>query len=88
MKQNFCSEDCKCFCMLQNSVGLSYLPVLLVCRMDDVQLCKEITRLKKELQKLVSVPGEIWESPDFFFYCTVVKVPSTLPLLRLQIKKH
>ncbi|KAM4603391.1 bMERB domain-containing protein 1 [Polymixia lowei] len=24
--------------------------------MDDIQLCKEITRLKKELQKLVSVP--------------------------------
>ena len=27
-------------------------------RMDDIQLCKEITRLKQELQKLVSVPGE------------------------------
>lgn len=26
--------------------------------MDDIQLCKEITRLKKELQKLVSIPGE------------------------------
>ncbi|KAF7214284.1 hypothetical protein G4P62_017827, partial [Nothobranchius furzeri] len=25
-------------------------------RMDDIQLCKEITRLKKELQKLVSIP--------------------------------
>uniref|UniRef100_A0A673WEB4 Zgc:171844 n=1 Tax=Salmo trutta TaxID=8032 RepID=A0A673WEB4_SALTR len=25
--------------------------------MDDIQLCKEITRLKKELQKLVSVSG-------------------------------
>ncbi|CAB1342010.1 unnamed protein product, partial [Coregonus sp. 'balchen'] len=24
-------------------------------KMDDIQLCKEITRLKKELQKLVSV---------------------------------
>ncbi|KAK6478190.1 bMERB domain-containing protein 1-like [Huso huso] len=24
--------------------------------MDDIQLCKEITRLKKELQKLVSIP--------------------------------
>ncbi|XP_019906796.2 bMERB domain-containing protein 1 isoform X2 [Esox lucius] len=24
--------------------------------MDDIQLCKEITRLKKQLQKLVSVP--------------------------------
>uniref|UniRef100_A0A672QKK2 Phosphoinositide-3-kinase, regulatory subunit 6a n=1 Tax=Sinocyclocheilus grahami TaxID=75366 RepID=A0A672QKK2_SINGR len=30
--------------------------------MDDIQLCKEITRLKKELQKLLSIPGEIWES--------------------------
>lgn len=31
--------------------------------MDDIQLCKEITRLKKELQKLVSIPGmfsKIW----------------------------
>ncbi|KAK0132422.1 hypothetical protein N1851_032727 [Merluccius polli] len=26
--------------------------------MDDIQLCKEITRLKKELQKLVSVPDQ------------------------------
>uniref|UniRef100_A0A8C9W214 Phosphoinositide-3-kinase, regulatory subunit 6a n=1 Tax=Scleropages formosus TaxID=113540 RepID=A0A8C9W214_SCLFO len=26
--------------------------------MDDIQLCKEITRLKKELQKLVSVPDK------------------------------
>lgn len=26
-------------------------------RMDDIQLCKEITRLKKELHKLVSIPG-------------------------------
>ncbi|KAK6479677.1 bMERB domain-containing protein 1-like [Huso huso] len=26
--------------------------------MDDIQLCKEITRLKKELQKLVSIPGK------------------------------
>ncbi|XDV13620.1 hypothetical protein PO909_001996 [Leuciscus waleckii] len=25
--------------------------------MDDIQLCKEITRLKKELQKLVSIPA-------------------------------
>uniref|UniRef100_A0A674MJ79 Phosphoinositide-3-kinase, regulatory subunit 6a n=1 Tax=Takifugu rubripes TaxID=31033 RepID=A0A674MJ79_TAKRU len=25
--------------------------------MDDIQLCKEITRLKKELHKLVSLPG-------------------------------
>lgn len=30
---------------------------LWVCRMDDIQLCKEITRLKKELHKLVSIPG-------------------------------
>ncbi|XP_041851576.1 bMERB domain-containing protein 1 isoform X4 [Melanotaenia boesemani] len=26
--------------------------------MDDIQLCKEITRLKQELQKLVSVPDQ------------------------------
>ncbi|KAG7216176.1 hypothetical protein INR49_029024 [Caranx melampygus] len=26
--------------------------------MDDIQLCKEITRLKKELQKLVSIPDK------------------------------
>uniref|UniRef100_A0A672GXL9 Zgc:171844 n=1 Tax=Salarias fasciatus TaxID=181472 RepID=A0A672GXL9_SALFA len=26
--------------------------------MDDIQLCKEITRLKQELQKLVSVPDK------------------------------
>ncbi|MGH0167578.1 UNVERIFIED_CONTAM: hypothetical protein FKN15_068117 [Acipenser sinensis] len=31
--------------------------------MDDIQLCKEITRLKKELQKLVSIPGK-WEYRD------------------------
>lgn len=30
---------------------------LCLCRMDDIQLCKEITRLKTELHKLVSVPG-------------------------------
>lgn len=30
-----------------------------LCRMDDIQLCKEITRLKKELHKLVSIPGRI-----------------------------
>uniref|UniRef100_A0A8C6LSW8 BMERB domain-containing protein n=1 Tax=Nothobranchius furzeri TaxID=105023 RepID=A0A8C6LSW8_NOTFU len=28
----------------------------IVFLMDDIQLCKEITRLKKELQKLVSIP--------------------------------
>uniref|UniRef100_A0A3P8UXR6 Phosphoinositide-3-kinase, regulatory subunit 6a n=1 Tax=Cynoglossus semilaevis TaxID=244447 RepID=A0A3P8UXR6_CYNSE len=27
--------------------------------MDDIQLCKEITRLKKELQKLVSIPEKL-----------------------------
>uniref|UniRef100_A0AAQ4RQM7 BMERB domain-containing protein n=1 Tax=Gasterosteus aculeatus aculeatus TaxID=481459 RepID=A0AAQ4RQM7_GASAC len=27
--------------------------------MDDIQLCKEITRLKKELQKLVSIPESV-----------------------------
>ncbi|XP_015211428.1 bMERB domain-containing protein 1-like [Lepisosteus oculatus] len=26
--------------------------------MDDIQLCKEITRLKKELQKIVSIPDK------------------------------
>ncbi|MCI4385152.1 hypothetical protein PGIGA_G00047010 [Pangasianodon gigas] len=32
--------------------------------MDDIQLCKEITRLKKELQKLVSVPDKDKSSED------------------------
>ncbi|XP_067115790.1 bMERB domain-containing protein 1 [Osmerus mordax] len=32
--------------------------------MDDIQLCKEITRLKKELQKLVSVPDNDKSSED------------------------
>lgn len=27
-------------------------------RMDDIQLCKEISRLKTELQKLLSLPGK------------------------------
>lgn len=27
--------------------------------MDDIQLCREITRLKTELQKLVSIPGKL-----------------------------
>lgn len=31
--------------------------LLCLCRMDDIQLCKEITRLKKDLHKLVSIPG-------------------------------
>lgn len=26
--------------------------------MDDIQLCKEISRLKKELQKLIALPGK------------------------------
>uniref|UniRef100_A0A3Q4I8P4 Zgc:171844 n=1 Tax=Neolamprologus brichardi TaxID=32507 RepID=A0A3Q4I8P4_NEOBR len=30
--------------------------------MDDIQLCKEITRLKQELQKLVSIPGKLKSS--------------------------
>ncbi|XP_029012794.1 bMERB domain-containing protein 1-like [Betta splendens] len=32
--------------------------------MDDIQLCKEITRLKKELHKLVSVPDKDKSSDD------------------------
>ncbi|XP_078510792.1 bMERB domain-containing protein 1-like [Lissotriton helveticus] len=32
--------------------------------MDDIQLCKEITRLKKELQKLVSVPEKDKSAED------------------------
>ncbi|XP_053466390.1 bMERB domain-containing protein 1 isoform X2 [Ictalurus furcatus] len=32
--------------------------------MDDIQLCKEITRLKKELQKLVSIPDKDKSSED------------------------
>lgn len=30
---------------------------LCLCRMDDIQLCKEISRLKKELQQLIALPG-------------------------------
>ncbi|XP_047435239.1 bMERB domain-containing protein 1-like isoform X6 [Mugil cephalus] len=33
-------------------------------RMDDIQLCKEITRLKKELHKLVSVPDNDKSNED------------------------
>ncbi|XP_052346314.1 bMERB domain-containing protein 1-like isoform X1 [Oncorhynchus keta] len=33
-------------------------------RMDDIQLCKEITRLKKELQKLVSIPDNDKSNED------------------------
>uniref|UniRef100_A0A3B5B7S3 Phosphoinositide-3-kinase, regulatory subunit 6a n=1 Tax=Stegastes partitus TaxID=144197 RepID=A0A3B5B7S3_9TELE len=32
--------------------------------MDDIQLCKEITRLKKELHKLVSVPDNDKSNDD------------------------
>ncbi|XP_026069667.1 uncharacterized protein C16orf45-like [Carassius auratus] len=32
--------------------------------MDDIQLCKEITRLKKELQKLLSVPDNDKSNED------------------------
>lgn len=45
---SMCSAN-KCLCV-------SFVPPCL-CRMDDIQLCKEITRLKKELHKLVSIPG-------------------------------
>ena len=34
-------------------------PPFSICRMDDIQLCKEISRLKKELQKLIALPGEL-----------------------------
>ncbi|XP_015252647.1 PREDICTED: uncharacterized protein C16orf45-like [Cyprinodon variegatus] len=33
-------------------------------RMDDIQLCKEITRLKKELHKLVSIPDKEKSNED------------------------
>ncbi|XP_040892249.1 bMERB domain-containing protein 1 isoform X1 [Toxotes jaculatrix] len=33
-------------------------------RMDDIQLCKEITRLKKELHKLVSIPDNDKSNED------------------------
>lgn len=36
--------------------------------MDDIQLCKEITRLKKELQKLVSIPGR--NDTNDYLLCT------------------
>ncbi|XP_056315016.1 bMERB domain-containing protein 1-like isoform X1 [Danio aesculapii] len=32
--------------------------------MDDIQLCKEITRLKKELQKLLSIPDNDKSNED------------------------
>ncbi|XP_048871863.1 bMERB domain-containing protein 1-like [Brienomyrus brachyistius] len=32
--------------------------------MDDIQLCKEITRLKRELQKLVSIPDKAKTKED------------------------
>ncbi|XP_077068038.1 bMERB domain-containing protein 1 [Siphateles boraxobius] len=32
--------------------------------MDDIQLCKEITRLKKDLQKLVSIPDKEKSNED------------------------
>ncbi|XP_026075858.1 uncharacterized protein C16orf45-like [Carassius auratus] len=32
--------------------------------MDDIQLCKEITRLKKELQKFVSIPDKDKSNED------------------------
>lgn len=34
---------------------------LCLCRMDDIQLCKEISRLKKDLQKLIALPGKALE---------------------------
>ncbi|XP_072339303.1 bMERB domain-containing protein 1-like isoform X1 [Scyliorhinus torazame] len=41
---------------------LSYIWCALT--MDDMQLCKEITRLKKELQKLVSIPDKDKSNED------------------------
>ncbi|XP_020792524.1 bMERB domain-containing protein 1 [Boleophthalmus pectinirostris] len=32
--------------------------------MDDIQLCREITRLKKELQKIISIPEEAKSSEN------------------------
>ncbi|KPP75287.1 hypothetical protein Z043_105480 [Scleropages formosus] len=41
---------------------------------DDMQLCKEITRLKRELQKLVSIPGTVK-----FPSCPVLSFPNLAP---------
>jgi hypothetical protein len=57
--------------MIENEIDSSIFSPL---RMDDIQLCKEITRLKKELQKLVSVSGRLLleESvPKRFFDCSL-----------------
>lgn len=51
--------------------------LLCLHRMDDIQLCKEITRLKTELHKLVSVPGsaEFCASAlSFCHHCTLCRV--------------
>ena len=49
---------CVCVCVRCVCVCVrTFLSTHVLCRMDDIQLCKEITRLKKELQKLVSIPG-------------------------------
>lgn len=47
--------------------------LLCLHRMDDIQLCKEITRLKTELHKLVSVPGSVefcTSALSFCHHCT------------------
>ncbi|KTG35783.1 hypothetical protein cypCar_00007310 [Cyprinus carpio] len=37
---------------------------MITAQMDDIQLCKEITRLKKELQKLLSIPDNDKSNED------------------------
>ena len=37
---------------------------LCFCRMDDIQLCKDIMNLKKELQSLVAIPGNAYLQPS------------------------
>jgi len=32
--------------------------------MDDIQLCKDIMNLKKELQSLVAIPGNAYLQPS------------------------
>ena len=39
------------------SAEVTYYVVSCPCRMDDIQLCKDIMDLKQELQNLVAIPG-------------------------------
>jgi len=41
---------------MTESKRLVFFHVLL--RMDDIQLCKDIMKLKQELRKIVAVPGD------------------------------